>query len=364
MRRATQGMTEAIVVVGGKGTRLRPLTVHTQKSMVPCAGVPFITHLLARARAAGVRHLVLATAYKAGLFEDCFGDGSALGLELDYVTEDTPLGTGGALRNVVDRLRSGPDDPVLVFNGDILSGHDIGAQLATHRATGAEVTLHLTEVADARAYGCVPTDQNGRVTAFLEKMPEPITNQINAGCYVFRRRVLGEIPPGQVVSLERETFPGLLARGSRLQAYLDSSYWLDVGTPAAFVRASADLVLGRVSSPAVVPADGEALVLPGAVVAADAKLTGGTCVGAGASVGAGAWLDGALLLDGAVVADGAVVRSSVVGAGARIGRSSVLQDAVVGDGAVVGAGNELRNGVRLWPGAVIADGALRFSSDE
>ncbi|MCI0686995.1 MAG: NDP-sugar synthase [Sporichthyaceae bacterium] len=356
-------MTEAIMVVGGLGTRLRPLTETTPKALIPCAGVPFVTHLLARARAAGVDHLVLATSYQAELFSREFGDGGKLGLELSYVTEESPLGTGGALRNVTDRLRSGPDDPVLVFNGDILSGHDIGAQLATHRATGAEVTLHLTEVADARAYGCVPTDPSGRVTAFLEKLPEPVTNQINAGCYVFGRRVLDEIPAGQVVSVERETFPGLLARGARVQAYLDSAYWLDVGTPAAFVRGSADLVLGRAPSPAVPPVDGEALVLPGAQVAADAKLGGGACLGTRVRVGAGAQVDGSVLLDGAVVEEGAVIRASIVGAGARIGRGSVLDEAVVGTGAVIGAGNELRSGVRVWTGAVLADRAIRFSSD-
>lgn len=357
-------MTEAIMVVGGKGTRLRPLTVNTQKSLLPCAGVPFLTHVLARARAAGVRHLVLATSYKAELFEPAFGDGSALGLELTYVTEDIPLGTAGALRNVADRLRSGPDEPVLIFNADILSGHDIGAQLARHHATEADVTLHLTEVADARAYGCVPTDPDGRVTAFLEKMPEPVTNQINAGCYVFRRTVLDEIPAGQVVSVERETFPALLARGARVHGYLDSSYWLDVGTPAAFVRGSADLVLGRAPSPAVPPGDDEALVLPGAQVAPDAKLVGGTCVGSRARVGTGAHIDGSVLLDGAVIGDGAVVRASVVGAEARIGAGCVLDEAVVGDGADVGAGNELRAGVRIWTGAVVAAGTIRFSSDQ
>ena len=357
-------MTEAIMVVGGKGTRLRPLTVNIQKSMLPCAGVPFLTHLLARAQQAGVEHLVLATSYRAELFRDHFGDGSALGLELSYVTEPTPLGTGGALRNVADRLRSSPDDPVLIFNGDILSGHDIRAQLDVHRDTDADVMLHLTEVADARAYGCVPTDRDGRVIAFLEKMPEPVSNQINAGCYVFRRRVLDEIPAGQVVSVERETFPALLARGAGVRAYLDSSYWLDVGTPAAFVRGSADLVLGRAPSPAVPLVDGEALVLAGAEVAPDAKLVGGASVGSRVRVGNGAHVDGSVLLDGAVIGDGAVVRASVVGTAARIGAGCVLDEAVVGDGADVGAVNELRAGVRIWPGAVLAAGAIRFSSDQ
>ena len=128
------------------------------------------------------------------MFSEWLGDGSRLGLEVEYVTEDVPLGTGGAIRNAADRLRSGPDEPVLIFNGDVLSGHDIGAQLDLHAKRDADVTLYLTEVEDARPYGCVPLDENGRVTAFLEKMPNPVTNRINAGCYVFRRSVIDTDP--------------------------------------------------------------------------------------------------------------------------------------------------------------------------
>lgn len=247
-------MTEAILLVGGKGTRLRPLTVHTPKPMVPAAGVPFLTHQLARARAAGVEHIVLATSYLAEVFEPYFGDGSALGLHLEYVTEQEPLGTGGAIRNVASRLHSAPDDPVLIFNGDILTGLDIAALVGTHRTSGADVSLHLTRVEDPRAFGLVPTDDTGRVTAFLEKPQTPeeiVTDQINAGAYVFNRSVIDTIPVGRPVSVERETFPGLLADGAHLQGMVDSTYWLDLGTPQAFVRGSADLVLGRAPSPAV-----------------------------------------------------------------------------------------------------------------
>ncbi|MEE1799183.1 MULTISPECIES: NDP-sugar synthase [unclassified Streptomyces] len=359
-------MTEAILLVGGKGTRLRPLTARTPKPMVPAAGVPFLTHQLARARAAGVEHVVLATSYLAEVFEPYFGDGSSLGLSLEYVTERDPLGTGGALRNVASRLHSGPDEPVLIFNGDILTGLDIRALVATHTASGADVSLHLTRVPDPRAFGLVPTDEDGRVTAFLEKPQTPeeiVTDQINAGAYVFRRSVIDAIPAGRPVSVERETFPGLLAAGAHLQGMVDSTYWLDLGTPQAFVRGSADLVLGRAPSPAVPGRCGDRLVLPTASVAADAKLTAGTVVGAGASIGAGARVTGSALLDGAVVEPGAVVTDSLIGAGARVGARTVLSGVVVGDGAVVGADNELREGVRVWCDAVLPAGAVRFSSD-
>ncbi|MFD8549450.1 sugar phosphate nucleotidyltransferase [Streptomyces sp. NPDC059649] len=360
-------MTEAILLVGGKGTRLRPLTVHTPKPMVPAAGVPFLTHQLARARAAGVEHIVLATSYLAEVFEPYFGDGSALGLHLEYVTEREPLGTGGAIRNVAERLHSAPGDPVLIFNGDILTGLDIKALVDTHRTTGADVSLHLTRVEDPRAFGLVPTDDTGRVTAFLEKPQTPeeiVTDQINAGAYVFNRSVIDTIPAGRPVSVERETFPGLLADGAHLQGMVDSTYWLDLGTPQAFVRGSADLVLGRAPSPAVPGRRGDRLVLETAEVAPDAKLTGGTVVGPRTVIGAGAEIDGSAVLEGAVVEPGAVIRDSLIGAGARIGARTVLDGAVIGDGARIGADNELRDGIRIWCDADIPAGSVRFSSDQ
>ncbi|WP_034240033.1 mannose-1-phosphate guanylyltransferase, partial [Saccharomonospora iraqiensis] len=232
---------DAVVLVGGKGTRLRPLTLSAPKPMLPTAGVPFLSHLLSRIRDAGLTHVVLGTSYRAEVFGEYFGDGARFGLDIDYVVEDEPLDTGGAIRNVADRLRH---DDAVIFNGDILSGADPAALLATHRDSGADVTLHLHRVADPSRFGCVPTTADGRVTAFLEKTPDPPTDQINAGCYVFRRTVLEEIPAGRPVSVERETFPGLLAEGRHVQGFVDDSYWLDVGTPEAFVRGSADLVRG------------------------------------------------------------------------------------------------------------------------
>jgi mannose-1-phosphate guanylyltransferase len=348
------------VLVGGQGTRLRPLTLSAPKPMLPTAGVPFLTHLFSRVKAAGVRRVVLSTSYQAEVFAARFGTGAELGLELEYVTEQTPLGTGGGIRNVLDRVRS---DDVLVFNGDVLSGVDLRKLMDTHRNGGADVTLHLTRVEDPRAFGSVPTDADGRVQAFLEKSPEPVTDQVNAGCYVFRRSVLETIPTGRPVSVERETFPGLLAAGAVVLGYVDSTYWLDLGTPATFVRGSADLVLGLAPTAALPGPPGQSVVLPGAVVAADAALTGGTTVGAGCAVGAGARLDAAVLFDGARVDDGAVVVRSVLGKGAVVGPGCLVEDAVLGDGVVLGARNELRAGARVWPGVQLWDGAVRFSSD-
>ncbi len=351
---------EAVVLVGGKGTRLRPLTLSAPKPMLPTAGLPFLTHLLARIRDAGITRVVLSTSFKAEVFEEHFGDGSEIGLDLEYVTEDEPLGTGGGIRNVYDRLRA---DHVMVFNGDVLGGADLGALLASHIEREADVTMHLVRVGDPRAFGCVPTDDDGRVTEFLEKTQDPPTDQINAGCYVFRREVIGAIPEGRPVSVEREVFPGLLTDGAAVYGYVDSSYWRDMGTPEDFVRGSADLVRGIAPSPMLRGTAGESLVHDGASVAPGAVLIGGTVVGRGAVIGAGARLDGAVVFDGAEIEAGAVVERSIVGFGARIGPRALVRDGVIGDGATVGARCELLRGARVWPGVTIPDGGIRFSTD-
>jgi mannose-1-phosphate guanylyltransferase len=225
------------------------------------------------------------------------------------------------------------------------------------------VTLHLVEVDDPSRFGVVPTDESGRVTAFLEKTPNPVTNRINAGCYVFRRDVIGRIPAGRRVSVERETFPSLIEAGDLVMGYPESAYWLDVGTPQTFVRGSCDLVLGRLATSILPGPTGPALLLAGASVAADAVVSGGTVVGAGATVGPGATVDGSVLFDAARVEAGAVVRDSIVGRGTVIAPGAVLNDAVIGDGASVGPGNELARGIRIWPGVRLEPTSVRFSSD-
>jgi mannose-1-phosphate guanylyltransferase len=354
---------EAIILVGGKGARLRPLTLSAPKPLLPTAGVPFLAHQLARAAEYGITHVVLATSYRAEMFTEAFGTGEAFGLTIDYVYESEPLGTGGGIRNGVDLLRGGPDDPIVVLNGDVLSGHDLPAQVDLHRKKEAAVTLHLVPVDDPSRYGCVPTEANGRVTEFLEKTPNPPTNQINGGCYIFRRSVLDQIPAGRVVSVERETFPRLIEADAVIMGYTESAYWLDVGTPEAFVRGSCDVVLGALPSPALNGRPGEFLVLGEASVAADARLSGGTTVGRGAIVESRAVVSGSVIFDEATIGANAVVRDSVVGKGAVIAAGVTLDGVVVGDAAHVATGNELSRGLRLWPGTRLEPTSVRFSSD-
>ena len=357
-------MTEAVLLVGGQGTRLRPLTVNTPKPMLPVAGVPFTVHQITRARDAGVRRIILATSYRAEVFAEFIEDVD-LGIEIVIATEDEPLGTGGAIRHALAHLESGPDDPVLIFNGDVLSGLDISELVVSHVETGSDVTLYLTPVEDPRAYGLVPIDGDGRVQAFLEKPSTPeeiVTDLINAGCYVFKRSVIEQIPSGRVVSVERETFPALLTSGAQVRGVVDSGYWLDLGTPLAFVQGSRDLVLGHAPSPAVL-APGAALVLDGAQIAESARIDGGSSIGRNAVIAPDAHVSGSVVFDHAVIGAGARVAGSIVGAGARIGEGCELHGVVVGDGASIGARNELRDGARVWPGIELPATSIRYSSD-
>ncbi len=351
---------DAVVLVGGMGTRLRPLTMSLPKPMLPTAGLPFLTHLLSKIAAAGIEHVVLGTSYRAAVFEAEFGDGSKLGLQIDYVFEEQALGTGGGIANVADKLRH---DTAIIFNGDVLSGVDLRELTAAHLRTEADVTLHLVRVGDPRAFGCVPTDESGVVQAFLEKTQDPPTDQINAGCYVFKRSVIDRIPRGREVSVEREVFPGLLADGLKVCGYVDATYWRDMGTPDDFVRGSADLVRGLVSSPALDGHRGESLVQEGASVAPGAVLIGGTVVGRGAEIGPGVRLDGAVVFDGARIDAGSTIERSIVGFGAHIGPRALIRDGVIGDGAHVGARCELLRGARVWPGVQLPDHGIRYSSD-
>ena len=351
---------DAVVLVGGKGTRLRPLTLSAPKPMLPTAGLPFLTHLLSRIAEAGIEHVILGTSYQADTFSQEFGDGGKLGLQMEYVTEEQPLGTGGGIANVASSLRH---DTVMVFNGDVLSGADLGAMLAMHDERDADVTLHLVRVSDPRAFGSVPTDADGNVLAFLEKTEDPPTDQINAGTYIFKRSVIDLIPRGREVSVEREVFPALLSDGAKVCGYVDSTYWRDMGTPDDFVRGSSDLVRGIAPSPALGGRRGEYLVHDGASVAPGAVLIGGTVVGRGAEIGPGVRLDGAVVFDGARIEAGSVVERSIIGFGVRIGPRALIRDGVIADGADIGARCELLRGARVWPGVAIPDCGIRYSSD-
>ncbi|CAB4746938.1 unannotated protein [freshwater metagenome] len=275
--------------------------------MLQVAGVPFTEHQIIKARVAGISEIVLATSFKAELFEPYFGDGRNFGISIKYAVEEVALGTGGAISNAAQELSGA--GPVAIFNGDVLSGHDLGAQFNFHEAKGAEVTLFLTKVEDARAFGAVELDESGRVSAFNEKMENPPTNIINAGCYIFNRDIISTIPFGKVVSVERETFPTLLTTGARVFGFIDTSYWLDIGTPSALLKASRDLVIGTGK---------EFLALEGSIISPSASITGGTVIGRSAQIGADAQISGSVIGDGAIIGAGARLSDCFVAEGFEV----------------------------------------------
>ena len=297
-------MAIGILLVGGFGTRLKPLTNQTPKPMLPVGGLPVTEHQLLAAKKAGITTVILATSYLSEVFIPYFGDGSKWGMKLKYAVEKEPLGTGGAIRNAAELIdleaAKAAHEEFVIFNGDVLSHHSIAAQLTFHRKHLADVTLHLINVEDARAFGCVPTDQDGRVTAFLEKMENPVTNAINAGCYIFSPKVISDIPLDKVVSVERETFPNLVNSGRPVFGYSEQSYWLDIGTPAALFRGSRDLVDGAFAA-------GE-----GTTFGANSVATGGSSIGAHCEIGQDVRIDNSIIGDGVKIGNGALIRDSFI----------------------------------------------------
>jgi mannose-1-phosphate guanylyltransferase len=318
-------MTVGILLVGGFGTRLSPLTNRTPKPMLPIANLPVTEHQLLVAKAAGITKVVLATAYLAETFTPYFGDGSNWGIELKYALESKPLGTGGAIRNAAELIFSeiSENEPIVVFNGDVLSRHNLAAQIKLHQSSLAAVTLHLVSVDDARPYGCVPFDEKGQVTDFLEKMENPITNTINAGCYVFSPQVIQEIKLGQVVSVEREVFPDLLKRGKVVQAFVDDSYWLDMGTPKALLKGSQDYVGSR-----------EYIVGENSKISASARISGGSAIGNNVTIEANVEIISSIIRAGVTIAEGCKLENVFVESNTTVAEKTKANGAYLADGEI------------------------------
>jgi len=323
----------AVVLVGGFGTRLRPLTTHTPKQMLPIVGRPMIERVVAQLAAGGVTDAVLALGYRPDAFIEAYPDDTCAGVTLHYAVESEPLDTAGAVRFAA--LDGGIEHTFLVVNGDVLTDLDVAQLWAFHQQTGAEGTIALTPVDDPSRYGVVPIDGDGRVEAFVEKPPpgEAPTNWINAGTYVLEPSVLDRIPAGAKVSIERQTFPDMVADRSLFALHSDA-YWVDAGTPATYLQVQLDLIDG-------VRGVAEAAVDRGATVAADADVSH-SVVMAGVEVGSGAVVRDSVLLPGARVDGGAVVEGSIVGARAVVeGRAEVRRLSVVGQDMTVEAGTVL-----------------------
>jgi len=349
----------AVVLVGGEGTRLRPLTSTIPKPLLPIAGEPFLERQLSWLARHGIDEVVLSLGYLPDAFVAQFPDGEHAGVRIRYAVEPYPLGTAGGIRFAADR--AGIAERFVVCNGDVLTTLDVGALLRFHEARRADATIHLTRVDDPSAFGVVPTHADGEVKAFVEKPPRGAapTDWINAGTYVLEASVLDRIPESLTVSIERETFPRMLEDRARLFALGTDDYWLDIGTPEKYLEAHADTLRGAIGVP---PLEGAREVAPAVwaegdpEIAGDATVAGPSLICARATVGDRARVEHATLgRDCAVDAD-AVVTGSVLLPRARVERGARVDGSIVGPDAVVGEGAEVRGGSIVGAGAHVPGG--------
>jgi mannose-1-phosphate guanylyltransferase len=365
---------QALILAGGEGTRLRPLTSTVPKPVVPLVDRPFIAFMLDWLRNHGVDDVVMSCGFLASGVRNVLGDGSAYGLRLRYVEEPQPLGTGGALKFAESLL----DERFLMLNGDVLTDLDITAQIALHEEAGATATLALTPVEDPSAYGLVRTLGDGEVSGFVEKpAPDQIdTHNISAGIYVLERAVLDMLEPEQPASIERDVFPRLVGEG--LYGYVGEGYWLDIGTPERYLEGTFDIlegtvataVAGRMGDGFLCVDDGvenDGRVIPSALIERDcrigehARIGGRVVLEAGVSVGANTTIERAVVLRGSTIGANCTLRGCVVAAGVEIGDNTHVEGlAVLGEGVTVGADNVVTNGARIFPGVTIPDGGLLF----
>jgi len=348
---------KAVVLVGGEGTRLRPLTLSIPKQMLPIVGVPMLERVLGQLALHGVDEAVLSLGYLPDAFMEAYPDGRAAGIRLTYAVESEPLDTAGAVRFAA--TFAGIDETFVVVNGDVLTDLDLTSLVAFHRERGAEGTIHLHPVADPSSFGVVPTDGEGRVTAFVEKPPrdEAPTNQINAGTYVLEASVLKRIPEGGRVSIERETFPAMV-RDGRLFARSDDRYWIDTGTPSAYLEANFDYVNGKrgpVVAPGLVERGG--ILMEGASEI-DGEVVGPAVVFVGCVVETGARVERSIVGPGCVVSAGAVVADSVLMAGCHVAADARVSGSVMGPRSIVGQRADVRPVSVLGADAVVSSGTL------
>jgi mannose-1-phosphate guanylyltransferase len=367
---------QAVILVGGEGTRLRPLTSTLPKPVVSLVDRPMMVYMLQWLRGHGIDDVIMSCGFKATKVREVLGDGSRLGIRLRFVEEPDPRGTAGALKFAEDLL----DTRFLMLNGDVLTDLDLSAQIAQHEETGATATLALVPVPDPSSYGLVKLRDDGAVEEFLEKPSADTvldTNLISAGAYVLERSVLDLIAADKKVSIEREVWPVLV--GNALYGFVDDdAYWIDVGTPERYLQATFDILEGNVRTGVAEKLETNYLyidpsaqvagrAIPPAIVGAGARIAAGAHVGSLAVlgddvvVGAGSVVERAVVLTGAQIGEGCVLRDCIVGPGARIGdRSRVLGGAMLGEDVVVGADNVVARGARLFPGMEVPDGGLAF----
>jgi NDP-sugar pyrophosphorylase family protein len=347
---------KAVILAGGEGTRLRPLTLRLPKPTAPIADRPLLAHQLDLLSRADIRELVFSLAYQPEKIQAVFGDGQAWGKKIHYAVESTPLGTGGAVKNAEPLL----DDVTVVFNGDILIDLDLAAVIAEHKRRKAQATIVLTPVANPSAYGLVETEPDGRVLRFTEKPKDPSqikTNNINAGIYILETATLGLMPPAVNYSIERGFFPALIARGDLVAAHVHRGYWIDIGTPEKYLQVHRDILSG--AYPVALNATrgtAGAWTHPEARVDASARLVPPYYLGPGCQIAADATVGpGSVLVSGVQVGRGARVSDSVLWEGCSLGENATVEGALLANRVHVGGHGFVGTGTVLGEGSVVSD---------
>jgi mannose-1-phosphate guanylyltransferase len=365
---------QAVILVGGEGKRLRPLTSTVPKPVVPLVDRPFISFMLEWLREHGIDDVIMSCGFLATSVRNVLGDGSGLGIRLRFVEEPDPRGTAGALKYAEPLL----DERFLMLNGDVLTDLNLTEQMAQHEQTGAKATLALVPVPDPTAYGLVHLNEDRSVREFLEKPSSDRidSNLISAGAYVLERELLELVPAERNVSIEREVWPLLIGQG--LYGFPSDSYWLDIGTPDRYLKGTFDIIEGNVATAVTdrlgsdwLAIDARAKVtgrvIPPAVLERGVSVAEGAHVGSLAvlgedvSIGADSTVERSVILNGAQIGEGCTLRDCIVAAGCRVGaRTQITGGAVLGEGVTIGADNVITHGARIFPGVDLPDGAIRF----
>ena len=354
MERSFGPPMSAVILAGGKGTRLRPLTLNTPKPIVPILTRPFLSLQIELLKRTGIEHIVLSLSYQPRRIEELFGDGGELGVRIDYTMEPEPLGTAGAVKNAESLLR----ERIIVFNGDVLSDLDLAEVLRFHESSGAKATIVLTPVDNPSAYGLVETEDDGRVRRFLEKpsYDEITCDTINAGVYVLEPELLRYIPEGTNYSFERGFFPALLRDSVPFFAYVHRSYWIDIGTPEKYLKVHRDILRGSLPFEGFIPNAGGIFVDPSATVESGAKLMGPAFIGEGAVVKTKAAIEPfAVIGPNCRIEEGASVGDTVLWSNVRIGADASVRGALVGRSAHIGHHALVNGGVVLGDKSVLTD---------
>ena len=353
---------KAVILVGGEGTRLRPLTFNTPKAMVPILNKPFLEYLILYLKEHMVRDIILTMSYLPHRTKRYFGDGTELGVRLTYLVEESPLGTAGAVKNAESLL----DEPFFVINGDIITGIDLTAMMSRHRKIKPRASIALTPVDNPTIYGVVETDAKGMVKRFVEKpSPEEVTtNMINAGIYILEPEVLGYIPPSTPSMFERHLFPLLLEKGEPILSYTSTAYWIDIGTPEKYLRVNHDLLSGKapsldtfypktsdsskINSSAQI--EGPVLIGEGCAIAGGARVKGPAVLGPGCQLGEESVIDGAILWAENRVGKKALLKNCVIGSRCYLQDGcQVMDNCVLGDNVTVGKNTRLAQGTKVLP---------------